>query len=786
MAMAVRRLAGRVASRLGGAGRVAGPRRAVARAAATTESPPLAPGDALVDGAFEVLSVDVVDAYNVKCIELVHKATGARWLHCEADDSNNTFNVAFRTTPTDDTGVAHILEHTALCGSDKYPTRDPFFAMLKRSLSTFMNAMTGADYTMYPFATQNQEDFYNLLGVYLDASFFPKLSRGDFLQEGHRLEFNKADDPDSGLAIKGVVFNEMKGAMGSQAARYSRELSAALFPKSTFHHNSGGDPVAIPTLTHEQLQEFHRTHYHPSNARFFTYGDMPLEPILKRAQELALSKFERLDVSALDVTDEVRYSEPQRVEVTVPSDALVADKEKQSVVSVAWLQINQITEEDSGLESFALGVASDLLLSGNQAVFYDSLIEPGLGSGFSPGTGYGGSRRETSFSVGLKGVKEDDVDEVERTVMSTLEKVAEEGFPRERVSATLHQLELSAARVSTQFGLGAAFGCMTTWVHGGDALRPLRTAEFAAALEKALDADPEYWQKLIKRRFLDNPHRVTIVGKADSEYDAKLEAAEAERVAAMESALSEDEKKVIVAEAAELKAAQETPSDVSCLPTLTTDAIPRLAQTYVTQHGECGGAPLQLDVQPTNGLTFVNVLFDLSGLPDRLVPYVDLFAGWLDEVGTQTLGPAELSEAIKLSTGGIGADVNVVSSTQDPDSCEVALSFSAHALNRNVPRMFELMADIASSSRWVEEQDRLRTLTTSLAAGAGASLSSQGLTYASMIAKAALSPSATLDERMDGLPQVTEVRVMCVVRQGVPNGLRRSFWQRDSVCVFSW
>ena len=235
----------------------------------------LKPGAKLADGAFEVLTVNEVPEYNVACVELVHLKTGARWMHCGADDPNNVFNVAFRTTPTDDTGIAHILEHTALCGSDRYPIRDPFFNMLRRSLSTFMNAMTAADFTCYPFSTMNETDYYNLLGVYLDAAFFPKLSREDFLQEGHRLEFKDMEDKSSPLELKGVVFNEMKGAMGSQAARFNRALGATLFPTSTYHHNSGGDPVNIPTLTHDDLKRFHATHYHPSNARVCSSGRSP-------------------------------------------------------------------------------------------------------------------------------------------------------------------------------------------------------------------------------------------------------------------------------------------------------------------------------------------------------------------------------------------------------------------------------------------------------------------------------------------------------------------------------
>ena len=200
----------------------------------------------------------------VVSVALKHLKTGAHWLHIGADDSNNAFNVGFKTVPMDDTGVAHILEHTTLCGSKNYPVRDPFFNMLRRSLSAFMNAMTSADFTCYPFATMNRVDYDNLLGVYLDAVFFPKLEEQDFRQEGHRFEFAKTEDASSGLKYKGVVFNEMKGAMGSQNARFMRALGANLFPTSTFHYNSGGDPTAIPDLTYEQLKAFHALHYHPS------------------------------------------------------------------------------------------------------------------------------------------------------------------------------------------------------------------------------------------------------------------------------------------------------------------------------------------------------------------------------------------------------------------------------------------------------------------------------------------------------------------------------------------
>eukprot|EP00227_Mantoniella_beaufortii_P012098 CAMPEP_0197588272 /NCGR_PEP_ID=MMETSP1326-20131121/9609_1 /TAXON_ID=1155430 /ORGANISM="Genus nov. species nov., Strain RCC2288" /LENGTH=1128 /DNA_ID=CAMNT_0043153083 /DNA_START=236 /DNA_END=3622 /DNA_ORIENTATION=- len=713
-------------------------------------------GMKLADGKFEVMSVEEVPEYNVACVELLHLKTGARWMHCGADDPNNVFNVAFRTTPTDSSGVAHILEHTALCGSERYPIRDPFFNMLRRSLSTFMNAMTSADYTCYPFATMNPQDYTNLLGVYLDAAFFPKLSREDFLQEGHRLEFAKLDDPTSDLMIKGVVFNEMKGAMGSQSARFGRALGAQLFPTSTYHHNSGGDPVNIPDLTHEQLKGFHALHYHPSNARFFTYGDLPLEDTLLKSEELALSRFEQIDVSSLEVKDEVRLTAPNRVEVTVPAEAVVPDANKQSVVSVAYLMVNQIKDPLAELDNFALTVASDLLLSGPQAYFHESLLESGLGSGFAPGTGYSGSRRETSFAVGLKGVADADVDEVEKRIADTLAKIGVEGFPRERVEAVMHQVELSAARTTTSFGLGVAFGAMGTWVHGGDGLRSLRTPMLAAKLNAALDADPTFWQQLVKRRFLDNPHRVTVVGKADKEYDNKLDELEKHHVAAISAALDEDAKATIVKDAVALLASQDRKQDTSVLPTLiVAEAVPREIKRWGSQQGStANGTPLQLDEQPTNGITYASVLMDVSTLPDRLVPYLDLFSDFITELGTAKRDYKDLAQFEKLTTGGIGAGISTAETLDGTGAPQVYLTLSATALDRNVPTMFDLMSEVVTSAKWAGEPARLGLLLSRRAASAGASLGPQGLSYAKGYANAAILATSDLDYRTGGFPHV--------------------------------
>uniref|UniRef100_A0A8C1Y4W9 Pitrilysin metalloproteinase 1 n=1 Tax=Cyprinus carpio TaxID=7962 RepID=A0A8C1Y4W9_CYPCA len=285
---------------------------------------------------FTVKEVTAVPDLFLTSVKLSHDATGAQYLHAARDDSNNLFSVQFRTTPMDSTGVPHILEHTVLCGSQRFPCRDPFFKMLNRSLSTFMNAFTASDYTMYPFSTQNAKDFQNLLSVYLDAVFFPCLRELDFCQEGWRLEHETPTDPSSRLMFKGVVFNEMKGVFSDNESLYAQHLQNKLLPDHTYAVVSGGAPLDIPDLTWEQLKHFHATHYHPSNARFFTYGDLPLEQHLQQIEEEALSKFERTEPNTA-VPPQAHWDKPRVDHVTCRPDALAPDPMKQNTLCMSYL-----------------------------------------------------------------------------------------------------------------------------------------------------------------------------------------------------------------------------------------------------------------------------------------------------------------------------------------------------------------------------------------------------------------------------------------------------------------
>ena len=361
----------------------------------------------------------VVELAEISAIyyELEHTATGARHVHISRNDAENTFGAAFKTVPVDSTGVAHILEHTVLCGSQRFPVRDPFFSMLKRSLSTFMNAFTASDWTMYPFSTQNKKDFDNLMRVYLDAAFFPNLAELSFKQEGHRLEIENqpadgASDPFK-LVYKGVVYNEMKGAMSSPDQVMVRSILKALYPDTTYSQNSGGDPVLIPTLTYQQLKEFHRRHYHPSNAFFYTYGDLPLTAHLAVIHETVLKKFERIDPGT-EVFSQPRWSTPRKETFYYPFDKK-EDSSKKCQACVAWLT----ADIKDTFEVLSLALLERILLGNSASPLRKALIEFELGTALSDGSGFDADNRDTMFACGLKDIERSAAGKVETIVSAT-------------------------------------------------------------------------------------------------------------------------------------------------------------------------------------------------------------------------------------------------------------------------------------------------------------------------------------------------------------------------------
>jgi len=395
---------------------------------------------------YKVKRISKLTEIDSEFYELLHEQTGAKHIHIKNKDKENTFGVAFKTVPTDSTGVAHILEHIALCGSIKFSVRDPFFSMLKRSLNTFMNAFTASDWTMYPFSTENKKDYYNLMDVYLDAAFFPNLDHLSFLQEGHRLEIQDGQKPSekAQLEYKGIVYNEMKGAMSSPSQIMVRSILKALYPSTTYSNNSGGEPSQIPSLTHEQLLAFHKHHYHPSNAFFYTYGNLDLKENLTFIEQKVLKHFQKINPDT-DVPLEKRWDTHRTMTYPYPL-AKDEDPSKKYQACLAWLT----ADINDTVEILSLILLEQVLIGNSASPLRKALMDSELGSALCDGSGFDADNRETMFVCGLKDIEKSVVPKIETIIFDVLTELAEKGIDRQLVEAAIHQIEFHRKEITLQ------------------------------------------------------------------------------------------------------------------------------------------------------------------------------------------------------------------------------------------------------------------------------------------------------------------------------------------------
>ncbi|OGR31355.1 MAG: peptidase M16 [Desulfuromonadales bacterium GWC2_61_20] len=704
---------------------------------------------------FTVTVVTPLPELSATLIQLRHDRTGARYAHIDCSDDNNLFAVAFRTPPDDSTGVAHILEHTVLCGSQRYPVRDPFFSMLKRSLNTFMNAMTASDWTLYPFASRNPKDFANLRDIYLDAAFFPLLRERDFRQEGHRLEFATQDDPTTPLTIKGVVYNEMKGALASPASLLPRRLAHFLYPSTTYRHNSGGDPAEIPQLTVAGLRDFHARHYHPSNAWFYSYGTFPLSEHLAVVEEQVLRHFERQPESG-SVPPESRRETPQAVQETYPVDPGEV-LEGKSLVQVGWLT-GEITDS---YERLGMTVLSSLLLGTPAAPLYQALLDSRLGSNLAPGTGYHDDNRTTCFAVGLQGSEPERAEAIEALILATLEKIAQRGFAAERIEAVLHRLELAHKEVTGNhypYPLALLMRMIGPWLHGDDPVSPLLLDANLARLRRDLAAGP-YFSDLLRRRLLDNRHRVRLTLVPDPQQQEREEAEVNAQLARQLAALDPHQRQEIVTAAQELQASQEAEEDLSCLPTLGREDIPAVEEIVVATAASSGGRPVDWFDQPTNGIGYLIAHFDSAAIPPELLPTLPLFCALLTQVGAAGLTYQAMAERMEAATGGIQAGVETLEDPYQPGRFIAPVELRGKALVRNQQPFYAILGDLCTAADF-SDRERLATVLGQLRTSMENSIPGSGHSYAARAAASSLTPAAGRRELWAGLEQFRLVRTL--------------------------
>lgn len=713
---------------------------------------------------YKLEKVDHIKELNIRPYYLRHEATGAEHLHIHKEgDSNNVFAVSLRTTPKNSTGVAHILEHLALCGSKKYAVRDPFFKMLTRSLATFMNAMTGPDFTVYPFSTQNAKDFEHLLSVYTDAVFFPRLRPVDFRQEGWRLEHEKPSDQETPIVLRGVVYNEMKGAFSSSSTIYSRQLLNNLFPDTTYRYESGGDPENIPSLSHSELKKFHQLHYHPSNAKFYTYGDIPMDRHLKLINEMVMTKFSENSQAREQscVQEQEPWKAPRVAEITGPSDPMSVSPDKQTTTSISYMLPTKITNLD---DIFSLQILSELLISGPNAPFYKNLVESGIGSGYSPASGLECGTKQPCFSIGLENIKTQDVSRVHEIIEKTFTDTAAEGFKQERVDAILHDIELGTKHVSGSFGLRALMNLGSAWNHDTDIIESMKINNNVEKFKKAIKDDKDYWSNMIKKHFLANNHKLILTMTPDADFETKRKEREKDLLESKISKLNDVDKKTILYEGMELLKIQNSKDDVSILPCLdpSKDISRELAYRTGLKFDSHQGVDMQLCEQPTNEVVYFRGISDISEkLSDNdLIDYLPIFCDVATKLGAGSYNRHEFAQKIQLTTGGLGVSLLINPSLSEFDSFKVSVLFGSQCLTRNVSNMFDLWQQVFKQIHLQENEEYLKQLIERSAAGMAAGVSHYGNSYAAKRAASSLSKISALDERLSGLSYIARVKDM--------------------------
>jgi Zn-dependent M16 (insulinase) family peptidase len=709
-------------------------------------NPEIKPGDSI--GGYTVQRIVALEAIRSVFYELIHTVTGAKHIHISKDDRENTFSVAFKTVPSDSTGVAHILEHTVLCGSRKYPVRDPFFSMLKRSLATFMNAFTASDWTMYPFSTQNRKDFYNLMDVYLDAVFFPRLDRLNFKQEGHRLEL----DADSGqLVYKGVVYNEMKGAMSSADQVMARSLLNALYPDTTYRFNSGGEPADIPKLTHEQLIAFHRQYYHPSNAFFYTYGNIPLADHLAFIEAKVLTSVTGIDPKS-EVGSQPRWPEAKIATYAYPLDRQ-QDPKKKYQACVAWLT----ADIQDTFEVLVLTLLEHILLGNAASPLRKALIDSQLGSSLSDGTGFVADSRDTMFACGLKDIGSEDAEAVETIVFDTLGQLVDRGIDAELIESAIHQIEFHRKEVTNSpypYGIKLMLFFSGSWFHGGDPVRSFRLDEDLARIRREMAAG-SFFENRIRTWFLENTHRVRFTLSPDPELADSQARREDAELAQIKSRLKASDIQAIQADALALKQLQETTEDVRVLPTLSiADIPPAVEKITPTPFPDIKATCYR---QPTGGIFYLAAALGAGELPGHEVALMPFFCHVFSRIGTKRRDYAEMARRIDACTGGISLDTQARTRFDTKGACIPLIALSAKALERNQAKMFDIVQELLFEYD-VFDLQRLKSLLLEYQAGLESMIVHNGHRLAISLASRHFSPACWLSETWHGVHQLAAIK----------------------------
>ena len=696
--------------------------------------------------AYTVLMKCNIKDVNSQGYLLKHNKTGARVALLSNDDDNKVFYIGFRTPPKDSTGVAHIIEHTVLCGSDKFPVKDPFIELAKGSLNTFLNAMTYPDKTVYPVASCNDKDFQNLMDVYLDAVFHPNIYHEEkiFKQEGWHYELESAEDE---LTINGVVYNEMKGAFSSPDDVLYREIMNSLYPHTTYGVESGGDPDVIPELTYEQFLAFHQKYYHPSNSYIYLYGNMDMTEKLQYIDEAYLSAYE-----ALAVDSEPAVEEPFAQIVTVEKSYPIMESESEE--GNTYLSYNvSLGEAIDRKDMIGFQALIDGIVSVPGAPVKQALLDAGIGTDIDCILEV--DVRQPFFSIVAKNAEAGQKEEFIRIIEDKLRELSQNGVDKKTLAAELNHDEFKyfeADYGSYPKGLMYGLQMFETWLY--DESKPfvyLELADTYKALKKELDTS--FYENMIIRYLVENTHKSVVVVKPVKGLTGRKEKALSDALAAKKDSMSKEEIEKIVVETEELKRYQEEPSareDLEKIPLLTRDDIKKEALPYCNEEKKVGDTVLLYHDIFTNGIGYLRFLFDLKQVPKELFPYVGLLRVMIGLVDTKKRSYSDLYNEIHLQTGGITPAVNTYTDARDLSQYRVTFDLKVKTFYENLPQAFALAEEILTESVYTDAK-RLYELVAESRSDKQAQMMSAGHSLAAGQALSYLSKPAMVMDHVNGI-----------------------------------
>lgn len=696
--------------------------------------------------AYEIIKEQKLEDLNSKGYLLRHKKSGARISVISNDDENKVFYIGFRTPPKDSTGVAHIIEHTVLCGSDKFPVKDPFVELVKGSLNTFLNAITYSDKTVYPVASCNDKDFANLMDVYLDAVFHPNIYKKKeiFKQEGWHYEL---EDQDAPITINGVVYNEMKGAFSSPEGVLDRLVLNSLFPDTPYSNESGGDPERIPELTYENYLEFHKTYYHPSNAFIYLYGNMDIVEKLVWLDKEYLCNYEEITVDS-------------KIPLQKPFDAPREVREKYSIAS------DESTEDNTYISyNMAIGTTLDpklylafdvldyALLNAPGAPLKKALLDAKIGKDIMGS--YDSSTYQPIFSVAAKNANPEQKEEFVRIIRDTLKEQVEKGINKKALLAGINSSEFKYREADYgQFPKGLIYGLQSldSWLY--DEKEPfmhLEAAPVFAFLKEMTKTD--YFEKLIQEYMLDNTHVSIVMIEPECGLNAKKEKKLEEQLAAYKASLSADEIKALIEDTAHLKQYQEEPSpreDLEKIPMLKRSDMKKEASPFINEVRDCDGTTVLFHEMFTNRINYLDFLFDVTDLSEEEIPYLGILKAVLGYMNTSRYGYADLANEINLYTGGVSSSIGVYPSVKKPDSYQAKYEVRTKVLYENTDKAMDIIKDILGTTDITDEK-RLYEILAQAKSRLQMSLSSAGHSVSAIRAMSYFSKTAYYNDMTGGI-----------------------------------